>query len=443
MRKAKRWTAFALTGVLAVTALAGCGSSQSDGEKKEAKGGDKQLTVSWWGNQVRNEGTQKALDLFAEENPGVTFDGQFSEGADYWNKLATSAAGGNLPDVIQMDYAYLDQYASSDQLLDLTPYIENGDINVENCDEGVLNSGKVGDKLYALCIGVNAPALLYNKTLLEDNRIEIKDNMTTDEFIDVCREVYEKTGYKTNISYGISVQYLECWLRGEGIPLFEDGKLGGDSSKPYEEYFKIYEEGITEGWHIESSVYAERTVGAPEQDTLVYGSGPDTRSWCAFVYSNQLSAYKNAAPDDMEIGITTWPSDDPLKSNYLKPSQFFSISKDTENVEEAIKLLDFWTNSVECNEILLGERGVPLSSEVSEAILPKLDENGQLVTSYINDVVTPNSSPIDPPYPDGSSEVTDTYWKLLEQICYGEISAEEAGKQLYEEGNKILASKAE
>ncbi len=35
--------------------------------------------------------------------------------------------------------------------------------------------------------------------MLDENGIEIHDNMTLDEFYAVCREVYEKTGYKTDV----------------------------------------------------------------------------------------------------------------------------------------------------------------------------------------------------------------------------------------------------
>ena len=46
---------------------------------------------------MRNERTSKILEMYSEENPGVTFDGQFSEWNDYWNKLATASAGHTMP----------------------------------------------------------------------------------------------------------------------------------------------------------------------------------------------------------------------------------------------------------------------------------------------------------------------------------------------------------
>ena len=402
--------------------------------------GDIQLSVFWWGSQTRNERTQQILDMYAEENPGITFDGQFS--ADYWPRLATLSAGHMMPDVVQMDYTYITQYAENNLLVDLTPYIEDGTIDVSNVSEDILNTGKVGDGLYAICNGINAPSLLYNKTLLDEAGIEIHDQMTLDEFLDVCREVYEKTGYKTSLSYGGNTNrdFLAYLLRGQGKELFNGEEFGVESAEDFVQFFSIFETGIQEGWHVDPSTYVERTRGQVEQDCLVYGSSPETMSWCGFYHSNQLVAMQAAAPEGTDIAMTTFPSDNPQVSNYLKPSQFFSISVDSEHPDEAAKLIDYITNSVECNNVLLGERGVPISSVVSEAITENLTPDEQEVVTYINDVVTPNSTQVDPPTPTNSSEVFTLLDTLTEQVLYGQLSAEEAAQQLYDQGSAYLAS---
>lgn len=457
----KRKFALLLAAVMTAASLAGCGSSSASGDTaadttaaeagttetaestEGSNSGSANLVMAWWGNQTRNERTQKIIDLYSEQNPGVTIDGQFSEFNDYWQKLATAAAGHSMPDIVQMDYKYLNQYVTNGLLVDLTPYVEDGTIDTADCNQDVLNSGSVNGGLYALCNGINSPALLYNKTLLDENGITVKDNMTLDEFIDVCKEVYEKTGYKTNLCYNQNEQWIEYFLRADDIVLYEDGKLGGDSYEPYADFFKLYEDGLKDGYVIDPSVFAERSIGSVEQDPLVYGSSPETMSWCAFAYSNQLTATVSAAPEGTEIGLTTWPSADPKKSDYLKPSQFFAISSDSKNPEEAAKILNFITNDVDCNNILLGERGIPLSSKTAEAIAPNLDETTQKVITFVNDVVSANSSQVNPPSTNGASEVNDLINKLQEQVCYGQLSAEDAGKQLFEQGNQIMAENAE
>lgn len=439
--KLKKCIALSLAGLMTLS-LAACGSGggeKANESQKEESGSGANLTVSWWGNQSRNEKTQGALDLYSEQNPGVTFEGQFSEWSDYWNKLATSSASHSLPDIIQMDYKYLEQYVSNDLLVDLTPYVEDGTIDVSSVSEDILNSGKVGDGLYAIPTGINAPALIYNKTVTDQAGVTIKDNMSMDEFYDVCRQVYEKTGYKTDVAYGNGDVFIEYYMRSEGSILYEDGKLGS-TQEQLEKFFDVYELGISEGWMCAPSIYAERTLNSPEQFPLVYGSSPDTMSWCAFTYSNQLGTLRTFAAEGTEIAMTTWPADDQVAADYLRPGMFFSVTVDSENPDESAKVLDFWTNSVEANEILLGERGVPISTTVADAISGAMSETDQDIVSYINEVVTPTSSVINPPAPEGSAQVSDLIDQLVEQVCYGQITAADAAEQLYTQGNSMMAN---
>jgi multiple sugar transport system substrate-binding protein len=444
---------------MAAAALAGCGGNSANATpaatqapattqaataapSKEASGGsgDVKLTMSWWGNQVRNERTQAALDLYSQQNKGVMIEGQFSEWSDYWNKLATSAAGQALPDIVQMDYMYIDQYVKNGLLVDLKPYIEKGALDVSNISENTMASGIVDGGVYAICAGINSPAMMYNKTLLDENGITVKDYMTIDDFEAVCRQVYEKTGYKTSIVYGTAQTYLDYFMRAYDVVLFGDKKMGG-KAEDYIPFFQMYETGLKEGWLIDPGVFAEISIGSVEQDPLVYGSSPETMSWCAFANSNQLTAVQNAAPEGVTIGMTTWPSPDPKKSGYLKSSQFFSIGAHTKNPDEAVKVLDYLTNSSDANNILLGERGVPASSKIAEELSPKMDAINQEIIRYINEVVTPNSSPINPPQPDGASEVFNLLNQVQEQLCYGTYDSKTAAEEFFNSANKIMSEK--
>lgn len=426
-----------LAGAMVITSLTACGGGADKDSAKESKDGSKTLSMTWWGNQVRNERTQAALDKYHELNPDVTVEGQFFQWDDYWSKLATSAAGKKMQDLVQMDISYLDQYVTKGQLLDLTPYIESGALDTENIPDNVLEMGVVGDGNYGIASGVNAPVIFYNKTLLADNGLEFKDNATLDEFIELSKQVYEKTGYRACL--GGSANYMEHWSRGQGLALVDKTIPG--TAEDYVDYFKVKEQGIEEGWFIPQELSAS-SGGAVEEDPLVYGSSPETMVWCNLAGgSNMLTAYQSAAAEGVEIGITTIPTNDPKKSNYLKPSMFFSISADTKDPDAAVAVLDYLINSKEANEILLGERGIPASTKVAEEINPLISETEQKITKFVNEVVAVNCSPINPPAPEGNSEVTDVLKKLEEKIGYGECTSEEAAKEYFEKGNEIYSSK--
>lgn len=386
----KKAAVLAIAGAMAVTSLAACGGSDSG---KDSEGGSSDsLTMAWWGNQVRNERTQQALDAYKEES-GITVSGQFYQWGDYWSKMATSAAGKKMPDVIQMDMSYIQQYVDKGQLLDLTPYIEDGTLDTSNISEDIVNMGKVGDGIYGIAAGTSASCMFYNKTLLDELGITINDNMTLDEFIDISKQVYEETGYRSNLyHYGL---YMDMYARANDIQASD--KLGDDSADDYLPYFETLETGIKEGWQISPSQAA-----------------------------------------DTDSALTTIPTTDPQKSNYVKPAMYFSVSADTANPEEAVKLLNYLTNSETAYDILLAERGVPASTAISEAIMDKLSPAEQENANFVNNVIAPNSSPM-PPFPvEGSTEAQDLLRKLEEKVKYGEYTAQQAADEYFTEANKML-----
>lgn len=444
----KKVLALALAGTMCVSALTACGGSKESADSNnggaaqetESKddaaasesGDSTSLVMAWWGNQVRNEKTQQALDKYHELNSDVTVDGQFFQWDDYWSKLATSAAGKNMPDLIQMDYKYLDQYVNNGQLLDLTPYIESGALDTTNIPENVLEMGVVGEGNYAIAAGINAPCMYYNKTVTDELGIEIKDNITLDEFVEIAQEITDKTGYRVKMLNGEG--YLTEWMRAEGFPIVE-AKMPVDNADALTPLFQILEDGIKDGWHITPDLVDATGV---ETEPLVYGSSPETMAWCTMNGgSNLLTAFQAAAPEGTEIALMTVPTNDPVKSNYLKPAMYFSISADTKNPDAAVALLDYLINSTDANEILLGERGVPASTAVADAIYDKLSATEQQSFTFVTDVITPNCSPINPPDPDGTSEFVDTLKKLYEKVGYGESTAQEAAEELYNKGIEL------
>ena len=100
--------------------------------------------------------------------PDVTIDPETYAWNDYWPKLATQAAGQNLPDVIQMDYRYIFEYARRGQLADLTPFVGK-EIDLADFDPNQLESGKVDGKLYGISMGANSMTHVYKPAMLESS----------------------------------------------------------------------------------------------------------------------------------------------------------------------------------------------------------------------------------------------------------------------------------
>ncbi|MDD6222406.1 MAG: carbohydrate ABC transporter substrate-binding protein, partial [Lachnospiraceae bacterium] len=93
-------------------------------------------------------------------------------------------------------------------------------------------------------------------------------------------------------------------------------------------------------------------------------------------------------------------------------------------------------------DILLGERGVPINSDVADKIKSQLDETDQKIYNYIYNVVQPNCSVINPPYPDGYAEAGKALNNVVEELCYGQIDASQAAEEFITQGSAALAAKA-
>ena len=431
----KRINSILAVGVAAcmiVMPLAACGTGNAGGAAS------KTISVAWWGNQSRNDKQGQVNKLFASQND-VTVNGVFSEPSDYWSKTATAAAGRTMSDVIAMDSSYLTQYIDNGQLVPLDEYIENGTIDVSNVSKAVVDASRGADgKLYALTNAVNAPSMFYNKTLLDSLGITVNDDWTLDEFMDIARTVYEKTGVKTDYGYYEDSQPIEYVVRGEGKQLFKDGKLAA-TANDLVPYYKVFQTGIEEGWQLPAELFTEINYKAVEQDPMVSYSSPERQSWCAFGWSNNMYAFQNLSPNGDEIGIAPWPSPDVTKSNYIHPSQYWVITKNSKNPELAAKWINFYTNNEEAAKIMLTDRGLPISSKMVEAISPELSDADKKVAAYIENVVEPNSSPISMPMPAKASELNSRVAPQLgENILYGKMTAEQAAAEYVREANEIL-----
>jgi len=399
---------------------------------------DVDMVLAWWGNPVRNEMTEQAVDLFTAANPHISVELQTVGWGDYWTMLATRAAGNALPDVIQMDWAFLEQYVNNGLLVDLRPFIDSGALDLSNVPDAIVETGRIGEGIYAVSIGMNAASMVYNATLMEELGITIEHNMTLERFAEIGRQVYAETGIRTSFAYPDPVNIMQVFMRARGIIAFEPDGMGG-TVEDYEDFFNFMHEGFSEGWLIHPEALVGR-LNAMDMDPLFFGDTPDHRAWNAIVYSNMLIGLQNAAPDDMELRMTTWPSENPRVGNYMRASMYFAVTAHSGNVDAAVELINFWTNSMEVNEIIAAERGIPISTVVFDAIAHTLPVPQQLAAEFVDFVADGNSTRVNPPRPDGSQEIVSELHRLTDMVAYGQMTPAQAAADLFEFGNRLLGN---
>src|SRR4029079_15634762 len=121
----------------------------------------------WWGGDARAKATEQVLALYTQKHPNVTFKKTSHAKAGYDDKLATLTAGGNAPDIFQIDDGALSEYGERNQTLDQTSY-KGGKLNIAKISEALLASAVVAGKLSGVPMVENTPGMIYNKTLLKN-----------------------------------------------------------------------------------------------------------------------------------------------------------------------------------------------------------------------------------------------------------------------------------
>jgi multiple sugar transport system substrate-binding protein len=156
------------------------------------------ITYSIWGDPQEIKNQQAIVDAFHAANPKITVKVTVSDWDPYWDKLQTSIAGGDAPDVFAMDGPLFPDYQSRDVLLDLKPFIDRDGYDLgQLADQAVADFTTPGGQ-FGLPRDLNVVALYYNKKMFDTAGIPYPDD-TWDwaKLTSVAKQLTLKTGSKT------------------------------------------------------------------------------------------------------------------------------------------------------------------------------------------------------------------------------------------------------
>ncbi|SES09832.1 carbohydrate ABC transporter substrate-binding protein, CUT1 family [Gracilibacillus ureilyticus] len=422
--------------------MAACSSDNqsaetSNGTDTESTDEKVELRMLWWGSQDRHDRTLEVIDLYMEENPHVTISPEFTGWDGYWEKMATQAAGENLPDIIQMDYKYLAEYAGKDLLADLTPFVESGVLDLSDVEDTYIDGGKLNDQLFAVNIGANAFAMAVDNAMFEEAGVpKLEPGYTWDELKERAKQLSDNLGEGV---YGVQpnagIMAFKHYLRQHNKWVYsEDGtELGYEDDQLLVDFLQITVDMLESGAAAPPDVFM--TAGANVEQFPIVN---EETAVAMDVHSNQLIAIESAAGRPLDLMLHPSLEGGEL-GHYIKPGQFLSVSTHSKEQEEAAKFISFFTNSIEANEILNAERGVPIAGKVREHLKENASDAGKKMFEYV-ELAQEYSREIDPPDPQGSTEIESLFEnEVADPIYYGEITPEEAAENFRAKASEILA----
>jgi multiple sugar transport system substrate-binding protein len=224
-RTALRLGAGAMAGVLLLPGCSAGPSEEAAQEPVQQEEIDKaletptELTFWTWVPDI-----EKEVALFEEEYPAIDVKVvNAGQGAAHYQKLRTAIESGEgMPDVVQMEYQYIDSFTLTDSLLDLAPY-GAADISGDY-SEWVWNQVSREDAVFGIPQDSGPMGNLYRQDILEQAGVS-EPAATWEQYAEDAVAVREKTdAYITNLAPNQAGQALGLLWQAGVKPFGYDGE---------------------------------------------------------------------------------------------------------------------------------------------------------------------------------------------------------------------------
>jgi multiple sugar transport system substrate-binding protein len=408
--------------------LGACAPGSSGGSGSQGggggEGGKTSLALAWWGNPTRNKNTDAMIAEYMKANPNVTITGQPGEFSSYWDKLATQTAGGQAPDIIQMDMNYISEYGTRGALLDLSK------VDTSKFVEGTVDSGKINDKLVGVNAGINTAVILANPKVFEKAKMDLPDDKTWtwDKMIEVGAEVASKAGVPIGVAQLINSDTLfGAFVRQHGKELFTPNGLGFDVAEA-QAWYDFLLKGVKAKAFGTPEQITEEAAKILDQSAIVTGRGA-----LQYQNSNQLLAVSNAAGQKIEmLRPPSLAGKATERKGWYKASMLWSASAKTKNPDAAIAWINWFANTPDAAGIDLAERGIPPNAEVLAQVQSKFSPEQQVVAKFIQDIKTEvGNTPIAPP--PGGGTIAELLSRHGTDVIYGRATSADGAQKFVSE----------
>ncbi|MCW2505740.1 MAG: ABC-type sugar transport system, periplasmic component [Actinomycetia bacterium] len=418
-RSAARIIAPLLAAVLAAGTVSACGQDSGSG----ASSGPVTLRFSWWGSDVRAGLTTKAIKEFEAKHKNITVQTDYAAYPAYWQKMATETAGGNAPDVIQMDYRYVTEYGKRHVLADLgkqSKVLPLGDL-----EPAIAKSGTVDGKVLSVPFGQNTSSIAVDTTAL--GKLSIKPYTGGGSWADFAawaKSVHDKSGGKV---YGVSdmgyaEDIFELWLRQSGKSLYDDSGKIAFTKDDIVTFWTLWQ-GMVKSGAATPAAISNQYDGTAAKSALVQG-----KSAAEFIFDNTLGATQKATKNT--LALAAFPTDGSNSGQYYKPTLLLSATAGSKHPAEAAELISFLINDEGAGKILGVDRGLPPNKNVAGAVTASLTGPDQVVVNYEKAVASSLAKPPAAP-PKGDGQVKTAFQTVYQGVTSGKTSIADGAATLF------------
>ena len=369
-----------------------------------------ELSIFWWGAEKRADLTGQALALYTKKHPNVTFKKTWQANQGYFDKLATLTAGGNAPDIFQIDDNYISEYAGRNVTLDLTPYKDDKKLDVSKFPESLLKYGEVDGKLAGVAFGENTQGLVYDKTLLDKHKLPAPTTgMTWEAFVDWAANVSKVAKVPGTQDASAVYQAFWVWLRQQGKDLYK-GKELGFTEQDVTAWFDLWKGARDRGATPTPDVIHEGNATDISKQLVVTGKA--ATSW---VWANQMPELKKNT--DHELGVVAYPGDP--KAQWARASMYLSAARSSKHKDTAVDVINFLANDPEAGAVLGTDRGLPSNLDIRKQVADTVTDPNMKQTIAVENELGKTFGP-SPAVPlKGHSKLKTELVRIAEEVQYG------------------------
>ena len=448
----KKLLCLMLSALLAVSFLSACSQGSGTGEEDsktastagtnagtgtEADTEPATMRFMWWGGDTRHEATLKAIDRYKELHPNITIEAEYQGYDGYQQKIMTQIAGGNEPDIMQLDYIWFSDLSNQegDKFVDLStaPAVDLSSYSKEFLDQFCSINGKV----ISLPMGTNGYGIVINKKFFQKHNIPLDVKFTWESIIEEAARVHKEdpkdylfTTESNSLSGFIFEQYL---LSKTGFHWMAD-----DSSA-----VRATKEQLVDAFAYIQKLFSSPGIQPLGESSLFTGQMEQNPIWAnnqlGFIlsWSGGLGTLGSVIGDD-NLAV----SDPPFAAGGkilipAKPSMVAAVSKRSSYIDAAAAFINWMMSDMEAVEILGTERSVP-TNEKARAHLEETGAVSPLMAQMVK-VSLENPAPRTPDLA-FNSEIGELVSTILEEVAFGNIAPDKAADKFITNVNDKLAS---
>jgi multiple sugar transport system substrate-binding protein len=391
------------------------------------------IVVSWFGGTARADLFNSLVDMFVAEK-GVAVGREFAPYADYFLRLNTQAAAGQMPDIVNITYQEMRGYAERQRILALDELTASGAIDVSKFPRSVLDAGRMNNAQYGISIGHSGPAAFINEGLFADAGVALPTGdwswaQFEETMIALAGKLPEGTYASTDQTK--QRQVFEVYLRSLGATIFDGEGRVGFTKEQGAEYLNMWRR-LREAGAVPDAALASQDFSAPTNQQLFAVA----KTAVFMINANQLhiwQKFQGTARKDT-LGITFVP-DGKKPGVSAIVSALFGISANTKNQALAAEFVNWWINNEKMALKYLNEHGALGNVDLQAKVEPLLIEPMKKTSAFLSEMV-----PVGKPFtawPANGVDILTLWESKADNVSFGMSTADQAADEFFAEAASI------